>query len=100
MSKRVFRVISGEILFLAKLTVILVDVNDREPEFQPSNVYYARLSEASQPGIVVKQVTFSPYLYCNCWNKNLDNELLASSYLALLRFLLHLEWSLFTLNNL
>ena len=46
-------------LFLAKLTVILVDVNDREPEFQPSNVYYARLSEASQPGIVVKQVTFS-----------------------------------------
>ena len=50
-----FRAIS----FLAKLTVILVDVNDREPEFQPSNVYYARLSEASQPGIVVKQVTFS-----------------------------------------
>ena len=36
--------------------MILVDVNDRAPEFQPSNLYYARLSEASQPGIVVKQV--------------------------------------------
>ena len=45
-----------EFLFLAKLTVILVDVNDRAPEFQPSSVYYARISEASQTGIVVKQV--------------------------------------------
>ncbi len=45
------------VCFAAELTVILVDVNDRAPEFQPSNVYHARISEASQPGIVVKQAT-------------------------------------------
>ena len=60
MSTRAFHAIS---FLLAKLTVILVDVNDREPEFQPSNVYYARLSEASQPGIVVKQVKSSLHLW-------------------------------------
>lgn len=40
----------------ALLFITLLDVNDNPPEFQPSNVYYARISEASKPGIEVKQV--------------------------------------------
>ena len=40
----------------AQLTVFLLDVNDNPPEFIPSSVYSARISEASQPGIEVKQV--------------------------------------------
>lgn len=36
--------------------MVLQDVNDNPPEFIPSSVYHARISEASQPGIEVKQV--------------------------------------------
>ena len=43
--------------FAATLTVTLDDVNDFPPEFQPSNIYSARVSEASQPGVDVKQVS-------------------------------------------
>ena len=35
---------------------MLLDINDSAPIFIPSDVYTARISEASQPGIEVKQV--------------------------------------------
>ncbi len=38
-----------------------MDVNDRAPEFQPSNSYHARISEAAQPGTEVKQVIAIEY---------------------------------------
>ena len=38
------------------LFVTLLDINDNAPEFQPSDIYSARISEASKPGIEVKQV--------------------------------------------
>ena len=43
-------------LVLAELTITLLDVNDNPPQFLPSDVYYARISEASRTGSEVKQV--------------------------------------------
>ena len=41
---------------LAELSILLEDVNDNPPEFDPGNTYYARVSEASQPGVEVTRV--------------------------------------------
>ena len=43
-------------LIPAELTITLLDVNDNPPQFLPSDVYYARISEASRTGSEVKQV--------------------------------------------
>ena len=40
----------------ARLTIILDDVNDNSPVFTPSATYFAQISEASQPGLNVKQL--------------------------------------------
>ena len=40
----------------AKLTIILDDVNDNSPVFAPSTTDIAQISEASQPGLNVKQL--------------------------------------------
>ena len=44
------------VFFTAKLTILLSDINDNPPQFIPSSTYKSRISEASQPGIEVKQV--------------------------------------------
>ena len=45
------------ILLLATLSITLLDVNDNDPEWVPSNMYTATVSEGSSPGVEVKQVT-------------------------------------------
>ena len=43
-------------MFAARLIIILDDVNDNSPVFTPSATYVAQISEASQPGLNVKQL--------------------------------------------
>ena len=48
--------IFNKVFVPAELTITLMDVNDNPPQFIPSDVYHARISEASHSGTEVKQV--------------------------------------------